>query len=261
MQFSMGIQRKESLMALKMIDYEKDQRGMMVMAYGPPGVGKSTLAARIAGLSGGTGVVLDFEVGMQEALREVGKDTKLFDLSEPNPNMGSDVLEFLRKLRNKDEVSWVVIDTLSELAWSLLQGISGASQSTLKMYGERKKLLKMIMHELKNLTKTGKNVLVLSHEAVGEVEGLPGYYAPECPKNDRVDIVGTFDVVGRMQVLSKTQAAALDLDAGTQALNLTRDSQFVSKCRYRIFEPGEIQVVSVASEDDVLAFIKKLDNR
>tara|TARA_R100000808_G_scaffold156_1_gene1106 strand:- start:442 stop:672 length:231 start_codon:yes stop_codon:yes gene_type:complete len=76
-----------------------------------------------------------------------------------------------------------------------------------------------------------------------------------------VDIVGTFDLVGRLQVLSKTQAAALNLKPGSQVLNLTRDPQFVSKCRYRIFKDGETQVVPVVSEDDVLAFINKLNKR
>ena len=111
------------------------------------------------------------------------------------------------------------------------------------------------------LAKMGDTMLVLGHEAVGEVVGLPGYSGPECAKNDRVDIVGTFDLVGRLQVLSKTQAAAMNLKPGSQVLNLNRDPQFVSKCRYRIFKDGESQVVPVVSEDDVLAFINKLNKR
>lgn len=221
----------------KPVDFNQNHKGKMLMAYGPPGSGKSTLAAALArsveDTNNSHAVVIDFEIGIRDALRFSGcKKAELYDLSDPNAELGRNLPRFLRSLRDRPDVKLVVLDTLSEMCWSLLRGICGTKQATLQMYGERKRQLKEILLELRNLTKTGKHVLVLTHQTVGEVEGLPGYYAPECPKNDRADVVGQFDFVGRVLTATKGNADQLKLEPGQRYLDYRQDPQQVSKCRF-----------------------------
>jgi adenosyl cobinamide kinase/adenosyl cobinamide phosphate guanylyltransferase len=242
------------------VDFHKKKKGKMLMVYGPPGSGKSTFASLLAaemGIKQVNTVVIDFEVGMRDALvRADCQRTELYDLSDPTPGMGLEIAKFLRSLRDRDEVKLVILDTLSEMCWSLLRGICGTKQATLPMYGERKRQLKEILVELRNLTKTGKHVLVLTHQTVGEVEGLPGYYAPEAPKNDRADVVGQFDFVGRMQVATKAAAEYLDLKEGDRFIDYRQDPQQVSKCRFDM-DP-ENPYVFIRNADDARIFINAL---
>jgi|TARA_R110002020_G_scaffold45085_1_gene129253 hypothetical protein len=243
------------------VDFHKKKKGKMLMVYGPPGSGKSTLAALMAsemGIKQVNTVVIDFEVGMRDALVKADcQRTELYDLSDPTAGMGNEIAKFLRSLRDRDEVKLVVLDTLSEMCWSLLRGICGTKQATLPMYGERKRQLKEILVELRNLTKSGKHVLVLTHQTVGEVEGLPGYYAPEAPKNDRADVVGQFDFVGRMQVATKAAAEYLDLREGDRFIDYRQDPQQVSKCRFDMGEP-EKPYVFIRNAEDARLFVNAL---
>lgn len=252
-------------MALKPVSLEQMQRGKLMLVYGAPGTGKSTFAARFASARSvkERAVILDMEVGIREAIMQVsiaarGFEPVLFDLSNPTPTMTADLVQLLRKIQEMDDVTLVVLDTLSELTWSLLQGLCGMKEPTLKIYGERKKNLRLILMELRNLTKSGKDVLVLTHETVGEVEGLPGYYAPACPERDRADIVGIFDIVGRIQVASKANAAALSLSPGERFINLIQDTQYVSKCRYPLFASGEQHILNVHTREQVIKLADKL---
>ena len=221
----------------KPVNFTSSPKGRMMMVYGPPGAGKSTFAATLAkcceGSGDGAAVIIDYELGISDALRlSDAKKTELYDLSDPSRETGSQLPGFLKSLRTRKEVKLVILDTLSEMSWSLLRGICGTKAATLQMYGERKRQLKEILLELRNLTKTGKHVLVLSHQTVGEVEGLPGYYAPECPKRDRPDIVGQFDYVARLQVATKNTASNANLQVGDHYLDISKDPQHVTKCRF-----------------------------
>lgn len=245
----------------KPVSYAEGSKGRMLMVYGPPGAGKSTLAANLCKVmevsKKGKAVVIDYELGIHDALRQAEcKHVELYDLSDPVQNMGIELSTFLRGLRQRDDVNLVVLDTLGEMCWSLLRGICGLKPATLAMYGERKRQLKEVLVELRNLTKTGKHVLVLSHQAIGEVEGLPGYYAPECPKRDRPDIVGQFDFVGRIIPASKSAAQSLECKPGERFIDLTPDPQHVTKVRFfGETEPSRIFVRSLA---DVQALFKLL---
>lgn len=244
-------------MALKPVSIDEMRRGKLMLVYGAPGTGKSTFATRFAASrTKKRTVILDMEIGIREAVVQTRSDVQgfepvLFDLSNPTPTMTADIVQLLRQVQNMDDVGLVVLDTLSELTWSLLQGLCGMKDPTLKIYGERKKNLRLILMELRNLTKSGKDVVVLTHETVGEVEGLPGYYAPACPDRDRADIVGIFDIVGRLQVASKANAAALKLSPGERFINLIQDAQYVSKCRYPLFVGDEQHILRVHSQGQV----------
>ena len=244
----------------KPVSYSQGSKGRMLMAYGPPGTGKSTFAARLCKeveKNGSRAVYIDFELGVHDALQRTKcEKVELYDLSDPEAKTGIELPNFLRSLRQRKEVKLVVLDTLSEMAWSLLRGICGTKSPSIQMYGERKRQLKEILLELRNLTKTGKHVLVLTHQAIGEVEGLPGYYAPECPKRDRPDIVGQFDLVGRLMVANKPAAQALKCEVGTRYMDLTPDPQFVSKVRF--FPEGAASRINLNNLHDVQEFIKLL---
>ena len=251
----------------KPVNFNEGTKGKMMMVYGPPGIGKSTLASHMtkvcAELDKKKSIVIDFEVGIRDALRYHGaKNTELYDLSDPVNGMGTQLAAFLKSVRGRKDVGLVVIDTLSEMCWSLLRGICGLKQPTIQMYGERKRQLKEVLLELRNLTKAGIHVLVLTHQTVGEVEGLPGYYAPECPKNDRADVVGQFDFVGRMQVVTKANTG--ELSPGHHYIDLTKDPQQVTKCRFVLSDgptasgQANRKIVPVRSSQDVREFYKVL---
>ena len=255
---------------LKPVDWKNSKKGNMLLVYGPPGAGKSTLASRMAKAMEGAKkktVIFDFEIGIRSALEQADcKGVELYDLSDPVTGMGGEVAKAIRDVRSRNDVGLVIIDTLSEMCWSFLRSICGLKQASLPMYGERKRQLKEVLLELRNLTKTGKHVLVLSHETIGEVEGLPGYYAPECPKNDRADIVGQFDFVGRMKVVTKSVNSGDDLKPGDHLVDLTKDPQQVTKCRFLdtlaaggpLCELPGAKVLPVRNQDDVQAFVNVL---
>ena len=241
------------------VDFRAKKKGKMLMVYGPPGSGKSTFAAMLAAeteAKQASSVVIDFEIGMRDALiSQDCKRTELYDLSDPVAGMGLDLARFLRGLREREEVKLVVLDTLSEMCWSLLRGICGTKPATLPMYGERKRQLKEVLVELRNLTKSGKHVLVLTHQTVGEVEGLPGYYAPEAPKNDRADVVGQFDFVGRMQVATKSAAEYLHIEEGDRYIDYRQDPQQVAKSRFTL---SDNPYIPLRTSDDAREFINAL---
>lgn len=158
------------------ISQETSGSGYSCLLYGPPGIGKTTLAARAQ-----SPLIFNIENGLR------GIDLKQLECSTTNHLRNySEIKTFSKKFGEQQKFETIVYDSLSKLQELMIQSICAeANKSTLAEFGygagyqrfsQEVSTLCMIFDDLKS---RGKNVILIAHEMIESVQD------PEAEQFDR----------------------------------------------------------------------------
>jgi len=224
----------------------KLERGISLIIYGDPGVGKTTLATT---LPLEDTLVINTEAGIGPLL---GKGINLFDVKKAVLNgrkidkiMDELYLDFRTK---KFPFKHVVIDNLSELTQSLLHQFVETRKKEfpeVKEHGDIAFKMIDIVYNWRDLVSYGINVIFNAWEAVYDIQRSDGYVKTQiCPMLGpqlAKRASGIVDVVGHLEVYEKS---------GKRWIRLGPSDQYLTKCQFKGVDSGE--------PPDLLALIQKI---
>ena len=220
---------------LKSIDYnEPSSTGLMLLIYGPPGMGKSSIGAGLAAAceaDGKRAVMGDTELGSAAALRRAGcTKSALLDLTVSGGAASARALA--GHVMSDDDCGLFVLDTLTELVVTVLRDAMGdRDMPEMRDYGKRKVGTMQIIRGARDVAASGRPVLITAQQGTHEVEGLQNVHVPEVPKNDRQDLISQMDAVARLRIAQNTDAESLGLEPGDRYLDFRTDRKHLTKMR------------------------------
>jgi hypothetical protein len=206
---------------------------MTLMIYGAPGIGKSTLIARLAAaceLENKQALLIDTERGLYSAARDANLSSSIL-LSATQNGDGAQVLEEAKK-QITNPTGLFCVDTMSELSELILREAAGLMDTPqLQHYGIRKTMLSRCVRALRDAAASGVPSVATFQQEAKEIEGLTGHWRPALPEKSTVDAVGQFDCVARLRIVQEHEADQLGLSAGDRYLDFRPSTQQIAKCR------------------------------
>lgn len=186
----------------------KINRGISMIIYGNPGVGKTTLATT---LPPDETIIINAEAGLGPLL---GKGHVVFNVLEAVKNNAFErvIDDLYKELRtSKHPFKNVVLDNLSEIENQLILSITedhGKKAPTLREYGDAAYKMKQWVHQYRDLVYNGINVIFNAWEFPMDLRNAEGcLLSLICPKVSKsiVPVVcGCVDVVGHLEVYGET---------------------------------------------------------
>lgn len=220
---------------LKTINYnEPSSTGLMLLIYGPPGIGKSSIGAGLAKACEDVekrAVIGDTELGSAAALRRAGcSKSALLDLTVAGGAASARALG--GHVLNDPTCGLYVLDTLTELAVTVLRDAMGErDMPEMRDYGKRKVGVMQIIRSARDVAASGRPVLITAQQGTHEVEGLQNVHVPEVPRNDRQDLVSQMDAVARLRIATPADAEGLGMEPGDRYLDFRTDRRHLTKMR------------------------------
>jgi energy-coupling factor transporter ATP-binding protein EcfA2 len=222
---------------LKSIDYNSpSSTGLMLLIYGPPGSGKSSIVGSVAAACEASGddrraIIGDTELGASAALRRAGcQRSALLDLTVAGGSSSARSLS--GHVLNDENCGLFVLDTLTELAVTVLRDAMGdRDMPEMRDYGKRKVGVMQIIRGARDVAASGRPVIITAQQGTHEVEGLANVFVPEVPKNDRQDLVSQMDAVARLRIAQTNDAEGLGLQPGDRYLDFRTDRKHLTKMR------------------------------
>jgi phage nucleotide-binding protein len=222
-------------------DTNKLQRGISMIVYGDPGVGKTTLATT---LPAGETLIVNTEAGIGVLL---GTGHIIFNVREAIMNGVSleDAMTGLyRKIRTKEfAVKNVIIDNVSELLDQLRIHYTEARDKPfpeIREHGDAAYKLLAWVHEWRDLQELGINVVFNAWELPYDIQQSDGITvtktAPMVGKSSTKRICGLVDVVARLEVHDKT---------GRRWLRIAPSSQYLTKSQFLGLDDGEVPDLTI----------------
>lgn len=186
---------------------EMPERGLNILIYGDPGIGKTTLANTAP-----DPLVLDFDNGYHRA-----SHSKHYVPYNSWGNVIQDKQDILTALKN--DYKTLVVDTVGTgielMQTHLLETSPALSKATMKMWGETKKTAADFFGPLKF---AGKNVVYIAHAKVKE-DGDVRRVVPNIPGSTYDTIMQSCDLVGYYTTTNNKHILTFDLSDTVTAKN------------------------------------------
>lgn len=186
---------------------EMPERGLNILIYGDPGIGKTTLANTAP-----DPIVLDFDNGYHRA-----SHSKHYVPYNSWANVIQDKQDILTALKN--DYKTLVVDTVGTgielMQTHLLETSPALSKATMKMWGETKKTAADFFGPLKF---AGKNVVYIAHAKVKE-DGDVRRVVPNIPGSTYDTIMQSCDLVGYYTTTNNKHILTFDLSDTVTAKN------------------------------------------
>lgn len=177
-----------------------------VLVHGPPGIGKTRLAATTGDLPGT--LILSAEGGLL-SLRE--HDIRQIEVGAGHEAWGRIEAAVDAILSGAiPDVRWLVVDSISEVAEALLASEKGKTVDPRRAYGELGDKIPALIRKLRDVP---ANVVMIAKQSRFEADGQPPLYGPAMPGKQLTGALAyLFDEVFAMQLV---EVAA---DDGTTAV-------------------------------------------
>lgn len=186
----------------------KINRGISIVIYGDPGVGKTTLATT---LPPAETVILNFEAGIGALL---GKGHTIIPI-EDNLNK----LDFVYQTLRTNPVPYVVLDNISELEQWMINVLTKGRKKDfveLKEYGDTSYKMREYIRLFRDLVFHGTTVVFNAWESPIEIQVSGGEVRtkafPKLQKKLAIELCGLVDMVGRLERYPKTGDRYIRLD-------------------------------------------------
>jgi len=209
-------------------------RGIALIIYGDPGVGKTTLAATLPpeetlfiNVEGGVGPLM----GSKHVVFHLPAAVKGFEIEA----VVDDLYKYLRT--EKHGFKYVVIDNMSELEQQLILNLTmrrGKDTPELREYGDVGFKMKEWVRLFRDLVYQNITVIFNAWEVALEVKNTDGGIVtrtfPMIGKKLAPQACGIVDVVGHLEVYEKT---------GKRWVRFGPSDQFITKSQFKGLEMGE----------------------
>lgn len=210
-------------------------QGIKALVHGPAGSGKTVLAST----TGEPTIIISAEAGLM-SLRHM-------DIPVLVVNSMKDVQEVYEHLAGEagDEYSWVVLDSISEIAEQVLSFEMKATKDPRKAYGE---LSSQMMDLLRAFRDLPKNVYMSCKQQRIEDDDGRTMYAPMMPGQKLAQqIPYLFDLVFALRVEKDAE------DKPTRWLQTSADLKYTAKDRsgvLELFEPADLAIIAAKIRSD-----------